>query len=467
MGWCSRGRWVLLICAILVVFNVYLGASSFYDSCQKNNTQYFPISQIYLPKSQLPVDEPVSSTPCATMSIQLPSFDSPLMAALPGELLSVHDHDHRQHEQERYLAISPYGGFNNQLDHLYYQIGWARALDRIMVLPLVSGSTHTADQGNYDLDLYLDTVHLSRIVRVISWDDFLHSCGDNLDAVVAMDGVQGDKFAALRFLAQVGLNYTESVFLPAGYSTSSADLRAMFAAAGLTDTRCVLLRGMGSFGDYDKAHFNEDTSLFIKVRQAVRLAPYLRFEASQWVRDHIGDRPFLAVHFRRGDYFTYCQSTNIPVYNYNHQATQLSGSSQRRIHSTEVRKGCYPPVEEAAAVIVQVAEGCKVRDVVLSTNAKEDELETLSRLLGGNKAPPNKPGKKGRTKAEDEVGLTVHRYEKRSGLAPNADTLVDMSISIQATCFLGNKYSSLTFTVLTQRRTEEAGKKGWDTAFTF
>lgn len=343
-----------------------------------------------------------------------------------------------------------------------------------MVLPPVTGSTHTTDRHLHPLDLYLDTLHLSRIVRVIPWEDFVSACHARMDALVAPGDLQGDHYGTLRFLGMAGLTATRNVSLPDGFTHSSADLRAMFQAAGLAHTRCVMLRGIRGFDDYDKAHFDESTNLFIRVRQAVRLAPYIRHEVEQWVTDHLKDRPFLGVHFRRGDFLKYCQSGEIPVYQYVHQATMLTGPSERRIQAGQERRGCYPPVEEAARAIAQVATQCGVRDLVLSTNAKKEELEELIRLITREFSTPAEGDSRGEG-GEDERGkgdprlLTLHRYEKHEGLAPNVEALVDMGISIRATCFLGNKYSSLTYTVLTQRRSgeDDREKRGWDSAFLF
>jgi len=349
---------------------------------------------------------------------------------------------------DRFLAISPYGGFNNQLDHLYYQIGWAQALGWTLVLPKFSGSHHTHDRGFFGSENYLNIYEISKLVKVISWEDFLVLCENQVDAVVALDQIRKnpDGYRTYEIMSYYNITYKREVVLQnLNERLQGSKLRNLFKKHNLDQDRCVMTNGIPRYGEFDKVDLSEN-SYYFQVRNSVRMAPYVLFMAESWVRLNLENKPFLAIHYRRGDFASYCRNSDIAIYPYVHQAKLLTTKSIRKINLDENRPGCYPDLEDAIRNITYVAQQCNLKNLFLSTNAETDELNQLFTRL---------------------PDYRVYRYSQSDyEFVPNMDTIMDISINSMATCFLGNKYSSLTFTILTKRR-QLAEKKPWSTSFLF
>ena len=195
-----------------------------------------------------------------------------------------------------------------------------------------------------------------------------------------------------------------------------------------------------------------------RARRMIDFHPQYYRAAAHYVHAAFGGAPFIAVHSRRGDYYTHCHHVikqGIPPWVTFSKTPHLVEAPKRR---------CFPSEEDMIEAIAAVAalSGHTVRNVLVATN-HPDELRGLQRAMARRSFGGG--GKGGSAAAEaynikvvlfDDARLReVHRAtEGRDGFAiRDVDrTIVEMAMLSFGSYFIFNAFSSFSGTVYEQAR---------------
>ncbi len=184
---------------------------------------------------------------------------------------------------------------------------------------------------------------------------------------------------------EVGARECRLAFLP--FSELSPLLRASGATSLLVDNLEVLFWD-GSYGGPE----------WWEVRSKLRFAAAVRERAEDFRRARFGEQPYLAVHLRRGDFL----AAGRPV----------------------------PSLSDAAAQIRREAAERGLERLLLATDARDDEVETLAR----------------------ELRFERFRPPAGTALLDGVVAMIDQWLCVRATAFVGSATSTFTRVIQEERQ---------------
>lgn len=176
------------------------------------------------------------------------------------------------------------------------------------------------------------------------------------------------------------------------------------------------------------------TPLWWSARKLIDFHPVYYELGARFAQFQFQDRPFLAVHLRRGDYWQHCvviKRRGIPPWeSFRHTAKRY-----------DYERGCYPSLELVAETLRKEADAFQLKDVFIATNTP-DEFDALHAKLPDLSIVASIPDAFFRSVAlgqsADDTNVTVHQRLRRLD-----KLIIEVVVLSMGSAFLFNRYSSL------------------------
>lgn len=184
------------------------------------------------------------------------------------------------------------------------------------------------------------------------------------------------------------------------------------------------------WGDVPKFYATE---LWWTVRRTIDFHPTYYRTAERFVQTTFSNRPFLAVHLRRGDYQQHCvviKRRGVPPW--------ISFAKVRKLYDFE--RGCYPSLALVEETLVDWATQRGLADVFIATNTP-DEFEPLAQRLAERASSPLHVVVGILARFFSSVDRQPRSLEKR--LRKLDQLVVEVIVLSLGRSFLFNRYSSL------------------------
>jgi len=326
---------------------------------------------------------------------------------------------------------------------------WALQLNRTLLVghafPKV-GQEYYFERRVKVSDLF-ESEKMERFVPLVDLEDFVEDNRDIIDLCGGFPVVQfhqedhqtSKSMYRQDFVTDFGLVVKQTVVLPKGNYSLSQDREFDEARRLLSPFPFVLTDAFGTISRFSILQHFLMTKPVASIRDSAR-----RFVLS----NGLYKKDFVAIHVRRSDFEEYC--ANKMKQKDKIRTSQVDSMTLDVLISPPL-PSCWPSWEEISLSLSSFLKRTKISpqdnrfDVFLMTDADDQSVEMFRRLLLSHLSNDGK----------ESVSLHVYRWkpskEEEEGDIETFGVLVDTEISTFASHFVGNRYSSVSFSVFSRR----------------
>lgn len=351
--------------------------------------------------------------------------------------------DPPQVDPKGYILYCPcMGRFGNQADQFLGSLGFARLLDRTLVLPAwVEYRSYKIESVQVPFDTYFKVEPLKEYHRVMTMESFMEELAPTIwppgNRTVVCYGPrsssnkadkpgchakEGNPFKS--FWDTYSVDFDESSYYsPLHYGTSKSDVREWNEKYPPDDFPVLAFTGPPAAFPVSEHQ--------VKLQKYVKWSDKYATAAEDFISENIPERPFLGIHLRNGeDFKNACEhiKTSPSLF----AAAQCIG--YRSQFGTTTYEMCYP---DTASVVKQVkaeVKRIKAKTVFIAT----DHMDLIS-----------------------DFSAKMKKVKFVRQPMP-ADPMLDLAILAQADHFIGNCISSFTAFVKRERDTAQRSSSFWN-----